>query len=432
DEEGVYYALDLGGTNFRLSQVQLGERRIMKHEFKEVPIPPHLMARTTEDLFDYIAKELEAFVKSEGDGFQPYPGRKTELGFTFSFPMKQLSISSGILIKWTKGFAIADTIGQDIGDCLQNALNKKGLNMRVAALVNDTVGTLAWARYYDEDVMAAVILGTGTNACYVERADAITKCQLSKSGGMVINMEWGNFWSSHLPRTSYDDDLDAASLNPGDQGFEKLVSGMYLGDIVRRVILKMAQESDIFGDPIPSSLFNQYLLRTPFISAMHQDDSSDLREVARVMKDILGISNIPFKVRKLIVKVCDLVTHRAARLAASGIVGILKKIGRDGAPGMIGSRMKGDTTNKMKRTVIAMDGGVYDHYPEFRRYLQIAVVELLGEETAQYVALKSYKDASGIGSGEETAQYVAFKLYKDGSGIGSALIAASHSIYSDN
>ena len=29
-------------------------------------------------------------------------------------------------------------------------------------------------------------------------------------------MEWGNFWSSHLPRTAYDIDLDAESSNPND------------------------------------------------------------------------------------------------------------------------------------------------------------------------------------------------------------------------
>lgn len=30
-------------------------------------------------------------------------------------------------------------------------------------------------------------------------------------------MEWGNFRSSHLPLTEYDQALDAESLNPGDQ-----------------------------------------------------------------------------------------------------------------------------------------------------------------------------------------------------------------------
>ena len=33
----------------------------------------------------------------------------------------------------------------------------------------------------------------------------------------IISMEWGGLSSSYLPRTSYDDDLDAASVNPGEQ-----------------------------------------------------------------------------------------------------------------------------------------------------------------------------------------------------------------------
>lgn len=53
--------------------------------------------------------------------------------------------------------------------------------------VNDTIGTLAGGRYYNPDVIAAVILGTGTNAAYVERAQAIPKWHglLPKSGEMV-------------------------------------------------------------------------------------------------------------------------------------------------------------------------------------------------------------------------------------------------------
>lgn len=53
--------------------------------------------------------------------------------------------------------------------------------------VNDTVGTLAGGRYVDNDVVAAVILGTGTNAAYVEHANAIPKWNgtLPRSGNMV-------------------------------------------------------------------------------------------------------------------------------------------------------------------------------------------------------------------------------------------------------
>lgn len=52
------------------------------------------------------------------------------------------------------------------------------------------MGTLAGARYWDDDVMVAVILGTGTNACYVERVDSIPKLkgQKSTSGRTVCDI----------------------------------------------------------------------------------------------------------------------------------------------------------------------------------------------------------------------------------------------------
>lgn len=61
-------------------------------------------------LFDFIAAALAEFVATEGDDFQLPPGRQRELGFTFSFPVKQLSIASGTLIRWTKGFSIEDVV----------------------------------------------------------------------------------------------------------------------------------------------------------------------------------------------------------------------------------------------------------------------------------------------------------------------------------
>ena len=50
DEKGLFYALDLGGTNFRVLRVQLGgkDNRVAKQEFEEVSIPPHLMVGTSD------------------------------------------------------------------------------------------------------------------------------------------------------------------------------------------------------------------------------------------------------------------------------------------------------------------------------------------------------------------------------------------------
>ncbi|KAE8677216.1 Hexokinase-4 [Hibiscus syriacus] len=218
-------------------------------------------------------------------------------------------------------------------------------------------------------------------------------------------MEWGNFWSSHLPRTSYDIELDAESPNPNDQGFEKMISGMYLGDIVRRVILRMSEESDIFG-PVSSRLYAPFALRTPLIAAMHEDDSPELTEVARILKDVLDIPDVPLKARKLVVKICDVVTRRAARLAAAGIVGILKKIGRDGSGGITSGRSRSDI--KMRRTAVAVEGSLYTQYTMFREYMSEALHEILGEDIARHVVINVTEDGSGTGTG-------------------TALLAASHS-----
>lgn len=391
NEKGLFYALDLGGTNFRVLRVQLGGRegRVVDQEFEEVSIPSNLMIGTEKELFDYIASKLATFVTKEGKNFSVEPGHQRELGFTFSFPVHQTAIASGNLIKWSKGFSVSEMVGKDVVVALKEAMERQGLDMRVSALVNDTVGTLAGGRYHDEDVMAAIILGTGTNACYVERADAIPKWKgpLPKSGYMVINTEWGNLWSPHLPLTEYDKALDAESINPGDHIFEKLVSGMYLGDIVRRLLLKIAVDAALFGDSIPAKLKEPYLLMTPNVSSMHQDVSSDLEVVENTLKNVFGISNIPLETRKLVVELCNIVTVRAARLAGAGIVGILKKLGRD----VIGPTGK-------NKTVVAIDGGLYEHYPLFRHNMQIAVKELLGSEVSETVVLEHSKDGSGIGA----------------------------------
>lgn len=45
NEKGLFYALDLGGTNFRVLRVLLGGKHgaILKQQFKEVSIPPNKM-----------------------------------------------------------------------------------------------------------------------------------------------------------------------------------------------------------------------------------------------------------------------------------------------------------------------------------------------------------------------------------------------------
>ncbi|KAJ0087429.1 hypothetical protein Patl1_09551 [Pistacia atlantica] len=91
--------------------------------------------------------------------------------------------------------------------------------------------------------------------------------------------------------------------------------------------------------------------------------------------------------RKIVVEVCDTIVKRGGRLAGAGIVGILEKM-EDDSKGLIFG----------KRTVVAMDGGLYENYPQYRKYLQEAVTELLGLEISKNVVIEHTKDGSGIGA----------------------------------
>ncbi|KAI7104911.1 putative glucokinase, partial [Hortaea werneckii] len=259
-EKGLYMAVDLGGTNFRVCSIQLHGNSTFSLTQSKVKIPNELMtAKTSHQLFSFLAKQIETFLKTHhGEHYQSHIERRRQssmlggtkftdeeifsLGFTFSFPVQQYGINKGTLIRWTKGFDIPDAVGKDVCALLQKELDALHLPIRVAALVNDTVGTLM-ARSYTSPgktgTLLGAIFGTGTNGAYVEKLDKIKKlAKMGKDAGevnnstgeMIVNTEWGSFDNhlSVLPVTSYDKSLDADSNNPGIQMFEKRVSGMFL------------------------------------------------------------------------------------------------------------------------------------------------------------------------------------------------------------
>lgn len=77
--------------------------------------------------------------------------------------------------------------------------------------------------YNCQNTRIGLILGTGSNACYVEDTKNIKTVKTDNSDlskQMVINMEWGAFGNNgclDFLRTSYDYEIDNCSLNPGKQ-----------------------------------------------------------------------------------------------------------------------------------------------------------------------------------------------------------------------
>lgn len=398
-----------GDTTFSLTQ-------------SKIMIPRELMASgTSKDLFLFLARQIEAFLRiHHNEHFEAHQRRRRDgnqeedlfdLGFTFSFPVRQSGINSGTLIRWTKGFNIPDAVGHDVCALLQSAIDELQLPVRVAALVNDTVGTLM-ARSYtspgETGTLLGAIFGTGTNGAYVEKLEKITKLQHMEgahydksTGEMIINAEWGSFDNhlSVLPSTVYDRDLDAESNNPGLQMFEKRVSGMFLGEILRRALLAMhnnpklglfkSNETSKVSVPSDSLLYRQWGLDTSLLSQVEADTTKNMTDVKTALRDHLKIENPSDDECEAVKILVHAIGKRAARLSAVPLAAILIHTG------------KLETDDVVD---VGVDGSVVEFYPGFEGYMRDALREI-----------PQVSDA-----GEKK---VRIGISKDGSGVGAALIA---------
>jgi len=378
-ERGRFFALDLGGTHLRVLAVELDGRgnATVLSGYRSV-IPKTAMQGTGDELFDFIAGCMDRFLTENNmDRKKIY-----DLAFIFSFPVEQTNITAGKLIVWTKGFTATGVGGEDVILLLNEALRRKKIDcIRVAALANDTVGTLIARSYSDPDCDMGVILGTGTNACYLEKCSNIRKLRrLDPKGHMIINMEWGNF--SKLKPTHYDRALDEASVNPGAMILEKMVSGMYLGELARRVLVDGIKRGLIFSNESRAAehLKKKGGLRTEHMSLIEADKTADLHQV-KAFLITRGISNTTLHDRMLVKRLCKCISARAARLVAAAISAVITWM---------------DPKLKKLHTV-AIDGSLFEKYPGFGADMTGVFKDLYGEE-ADKIRLAHSKDGSGKGA----------------------------------
>jgi hexokinase len=87
---------------------------------------------------------------------------------------------------------------------------------------------------------------------------------------IAINCEWGAFDNEHavLPRTPFDIIIDKESPRPGQQSFEKMVAGLYLGEIFRLALVDLVKNQPVKfleGQDI-SALEKPYSLDSSFLA----------------------------------------------------------------------------------------------------------------------------------------------------------------------
>lgn len=364
-EKGDFLALDFGGTNLRAELISLqgdSKYQITKMVAKPLVTPEYNLINGTasaEQVFDFIADMFAELL--EGAEKKQY-----FLGHTFSFPSVQTDIYNARLITWTKEFAVPNVEGEIVNDLLAAAFQRKGLdNIKIVAVINDTVAELLAAGYQYPDTEIGCIYATGSNNCYMEKTADVNR------PAAIINMESGAF--NKLAPSSWDVKLDEASEKPGEQRLEKMVSGRYMGELL--------------------SLITKELLNLPEnpnfnaidMSNIMADTTAAALEAAKVISAKTGALE-PGEAA-CIREVTEAIAVRSARLVATSFTGTLWHTQGNGP---------------IKEQHIAIDGSVYEHMPHIQENVLKGLYELLGEEAGVLTPM----------------------LLKDGSGLGAAIAAA--------
>uniref|UniRef100_A0A8C5GW61 Phosphotransferase n=1 Tax=Gouania willdenowi TaxID=441366 RepID=A0A8C5GW61_GOUWI len=385
-EVGDFLALDLGGTNFRVMLVKVGEDEegSWKVETKNqmYSIPEDAMTGTAE-----MVMHVRFLGKT------PHQAQEASSGLYLLFSCAARGHrQGGILLNWTKGFKASGAEGNNVVGLLRDAIKRRGdIEMDVVAMVNDTVATMISCYYEDRSCEVGIIVGTGCNACYMEEMRTVELVE-GDEGRMCVNTEWGAFGGNgELEdfRLEYDRVVDEISINPGQQLYEKLISGKYMGELVRLVLVKLVNEDLLFNGEASEQLKTRGSFETRYVSQV-ESDSGDRKQIYNILSS-LGV--LPSELDCDIVRlVCESVSTRSAHFCSAGLAGVI-------------NLMRERRSQEVLKITVGVDGSVYKLHPCFRDRFHKMVWEL-----TPYCEITFIQSEEGSGRGAALISAVACKM----------------------
>ncbi len=367
--------MDAGGTNFRVAVVSFdGDKKPIIEYFRSYPMPGSTGEITREEFYDAISGYL-----------MPVIDRCSKIGWCFSFPTEILPNKDGKLLYFDKEVQVKGMDGDIIGDSLLQALENKGVKEhKTVVILNDTVATLLGGKAACPErkfgSYIGFILGTGTNICYMEYNENITKLPelSSKPGITIINTESGGF--AEAPRGSIDIDFDCSTADPGAQKFEKMISGAYQGSLLYEIISRAILEG------LFSAEFSRYFTGVTGLTSRDINEFclypfSDTNVLARGMCRLdPECDNDRITMYYLI----DMFIERAARLTAMSLAAVIIKSGKG--------------RNPCLPVCIAAEGTTFYKSAQFRKHLDYYVKHYLNDKMGIFCEFIKVENSTLIGT----------------------------------
>lgn len=225
--------IDAGGTNFRRALVTFTENGFEVSELEKKPMPGINAPATWEEFIAFVA-----------DSILPLTDKADCIGFCFSYSADITPEMDGIVNRIDKEVTITGCEGKPVGASLTAELERRGVKGKRVVILNDTVAVLLGGAALENKSLYSGFIGqvsgTGTNTCCTIPMRRIQKLGRDEDESIIVNLESGMY--DGIPLGEFDRMLDAASNNPGSKLFEKLTAGVYLGELVRRMLVRAADE----------------------------------------------------------------------------------------------------------------------------------------------------------------------------------------------
>lgn len=405
NECGDFLALDVGGSTFRVALIRLagkpksGSDGLQVRRMRSFFIDEQIRGLKGQAFFDWMADRM-------GDMLAQYsymsgtPEKPLLMGLTWSFPILQTSPRSGQLLAMGKGFnATHGMNGEDLSELIMRSCTRKGLNVQMRAIVNDGAATLMSQAYRDPTTRMSLILGTGTNAGVYLPVNAFASAKFGErpdswyadAERVLVNTELSMVGKNILPTTRWDDLLNAAHPLPDFQPLEYMITGRYLGEIVRLILLDAIETANLFNGQIPHGMDQAYGFDSRILAAFESDATPTL-EIAKGTFEQAHSTRSPIRLCELefVREIAGLVSRRAAAYLATALHALWTI--RTEAEGL----QPGDATH----VTVACNGTVIEKYPGYRELCQKHLDDLCVQSGASRgaVTLKMAPESSIFGA----------------------------------
>jgi hexokinase len=160
-----------------------------------------------------------------------------------------------------------------------------------------------------------------------------------------------------------------------------MVSGLYLGEIARIIMVDFLDRRLLFDGQYTTELNTPYLFEASYMSAIGSDDTPDLESTKHILESIMNLPSTTLSDRQIVRTICELVSQRAARLVAAAMSAIIEKRNalEEGLTISKCMTRKDDTDWDIYELLIGMEGAVYEHFPNFPRRVNDALKSIYGD-----------------------------------------------------